>query len=272
MTAEAPPTPFTPPPSWLDRVIAWLRGWRSVPFQANGNPLTLEPNLRVKLWSANTEFPFRADFVVHHLVDRRVTPPPAAPLATAQGDIIARARPIAGALPVTAVQECRAELERAVSEPRPAGRTGVVTWAYCTDVIADPEHQQAVAARQEARQRARMREWQWQEEEHQIARLAQLVTDPLRATAWWLLGHQNEVRQLGDAADQFCRLRDRLLPPEPASTVPGTVGQVVDEFCARADPVAVEQFLKWSTRLFVTYQQDRLADQLRSVSSPDDPA
>jgi hypothetical protein len=264
----------TSTPSWFARLVGWwgewrrnrqttawagARGWAS---QASGR----EPNLRLKLPSRNPDFWFQTEFVVWCHVDHRIKPSPPEPLTVAKGDVSWRAQQIARGLPITEVEQCRAVLEMTVSEPRQVGHTGVVSWGHCTLLTADPAQQQAVVSQQDSTRRTQMREWQWADEEHQIGRLAELITDPLRATAWWLLGHQDDTGRLDTVADQFCRLRDRLIPPEgPAPRNSDSLGEVVDEFCAQAGPMAVEQLIKWTARLFETYQQDMLATRLREI-------
>lgn len=272
---------FARPPSWFARLVAWWSEWsRNRQTRAGagaqgwaGQAMGLESNLKLGLPSVNPEFWFQTEFVVWYHVDRRIKPSPTDPLTVAKGDVSWRAQQIARTLPITEVEQCRAVLEMAVSEPRQVGHTGVVSWAHCTLLTADPTQQEAVDARQDSTRREQMREWQWADEEHQIGRLAELVTDPLRATAWWLLAHQNAADRLDTVAEQFCRLRDRLVPPQqPTADMSDSVGRVVDEFCARADPMAVEQLTKWTARLFETYQQDMLASRLREVHEGSDTA
>ncbi|GGI86341.1 hypothetical protein GCM10011581_24300 [Saccharopolyspora subtropica] len=197
------------------------------------------------------------------------------PAPLTAGDIAVRgvARRAEEVSKLRALTECerlRAELNIALLHWEPVAMTGVHARAHCVSVEADPELIAGVAAREETIRRRTVLSWQREQREDEVRWLGSLITDPLRATAWWFADNLDKPDQLVKVAQDFQLLRTTLEPEQSDSA-----GRLVDEFLDDADKAERMWLLETLLNAFGTYGRSDLADRLRtryggSIASADD--
>ncbi|MGW5362754.1 hypothetical protein [Actinopolymorpha pittospori] len=202
-------------PNWFRRrVNAWRRWWRTTVLGRDDDPLwdPWTSNTRLALGSSDRHFPFRVELAVEYSTGPDVAVA-TDPFLVAQAEVAARAEKLAALRSLTEADRLRAELEAVLQNPVEVGRTGVIAWAHCTEVMVDPELRGAVNDREQTRQQIEILRWQRELQEYDIQYWHQLLTDPGRATAWWFAGDEEKIHQLLQVAGIFTTLRDRLGPP-----------------------------------------------------------
>jgi hypothetical protein len=280
--------PFAPRPGFFARVGSWFadrrtppEGWddRPAPSVPAPPPETTPappvaadttPNLRVPLPSQDELFTFQFVLAVRCLVDGRTAMALDDPLLIAKGAICQRIAPIARSMPITEAVRLRAEVEADLCKPQPVAGTPVVAWAHCLSIEVPEEWLAIVRRRQEALQEACVQAWRWQEQEQQIQFLAALMTDPRRATAWWLMRNEGSVDQLVDTARQFLTLRELLAESGDDLPDEGSMATLVERFWLEAAGPARELLGQHVAHLFDRHGRGDLAEQAKSLLAPGD--
>jgi len=126
---------------------------------------------------------------------------------------------------------------------------GLCAWARDIGLSADETDAATVAEYKRAKVLQRIGDWQWDRRQVNADRIAELLIDPCRATAWWLA--KSEPGDLGKAegiAEMFTRVAGRLtgeaeplpppLPPPPPPPPPAddSVGDVLEGLWEVLDP------------------------------------
>lgn len=266
--------------SWreaLVRLVAWLlrvprdatprtaRTPMSIPTSA---PAPMEPNTWLTLESQHPYLRFRAGMAIRYTAGSPHLPPGQA-FQIAQAAIHRRAEKLSTQYPLTQRDRLGAELAMELAEHRPAG-SGVVAWAACTGIEVDPTDYQAVQQYEEAQRRLQVNRWQDELREYRMRSYQSLLTDPLRATTWWLTTNQDKdtVTQLPDVARAFRELAAVLAPtPTVESQSPDTLGHTIDDFLRDADPPAVRLTYRQMTRLYTDHDRADLISRTQRLNS-----
>jgi hypothetical protein len=282
----AVPDPFAPRPGFRTRIGTWFASRRADPDWDQPTALRQEapattpappvaadttPNLRIPLPSSDELFPFTFSLAVRCIVDGRTPMVPQDPLLIAKGAVVQRIAPLARSLPVTEAQRLRAEVEADLCKPQPVAGTPVVAWAHCLSVEVPEEWLDVVRRRQQALQDAVVQAWKWQEQEQEIQFLGNLITDPRRATAWWLMRNTDQVDRLVDTARQFQELREILAE---SGDLPGqeSMATLVERFWLEAAGPARDLLTQHVAHLFDRHGRGDLAEQAKALlAAPDHP-
>lgn len=226
----------------------------------------VEPNSWMMLDSAQPYLRFTVGLWVGY---RSSDTPAAQAFQIAQAAINRRAEQVSSQLSILQSDRLAGELAVALYDRQFTGTGGVSAWARCLEVRTDDADREALERYESAQRRLQVLRWQRDVAEHQLSAHQPLLTDPLRATAWWLVGHAEKTEQLPDVADRFCRVRDLLAPSAGAYVEdvpePDTLGRVVDEFATAADLPAQSMLTDHLAKLFREHGHASLADRIRAV-------
>lgn len=260
----------------LVRLVAWLlrvprdgtprttRTQMSIPAPA---PAPLEPNTWLMLDSTHPYLRFRAGMVIRYTAGSPHLPPGQA-FQVARAAIHRRAEKISTQYPLTQDDRLRGELAVELAEHRPAGG-GVVAWAACTGIEVNPTDHQAVQQYEEAQRGLQVSRWQDELREYRMRSYQSLLTDPLRATTWWLTTNQDRdtITQLPDVARAFRELATILAPtPTVEPQAPDTLGHTIDDFLRDADPPAVHLTYQQMTRLYTDHNRADLISRAQRLN------
>jgi len=191
----------------------------------------------------------------------------------AQAAIHRRAEQVSRQYAVTQSERLRNELCVELREHRPISLPGATAAGFCTQVLVRQEDREAVERYEQTARRRRDLAQELEIAELRGRHLQPLLTDPLRATAWWLGMNESQVDSLPNVARTFAELRETLSgstlsvsEPAPPDTLGGLVDELVDANDQPANHLLIQQLL----RLFRFNGRTDLAERAAQVA--DDPA
>lgn len=182
----------------------------------------------------------------------------------AQSAIHQRAEETSRQYPVTQSERLRNRLCVELYQPRPAGLAGVTAAGFCTQVLVRPEDREAVERYERAERRRTELALELEIAELRGRHLQPLLTDPLRATAWWLGMNESRVDSLPDVARTFTELRQTLASPaerQPWSDPSDTWGTLIDELVDANDRPTNHLLARQLRRLFTFNGRTDLAQR-----------
>ncbi|HEY3505614.1 MAG TPA: hypothetical protein VGN37_22865 [Actinocatenispora sp.] len=190
----------------------------------------------------------------------------------ARAAIQRRAEEVSRRYTVTQPDRIHAELCSELRDPTPIGVDDARAWAACAGVRARSEDREVVERFEQAQIRISERARQDESSEYLRRRIEPLLTDPRRATAWWLANNPTRIADLLAMAQIFTQLHDIFTAgPVPDPATPETLGDLVDELSASIDTPGAH-LLGWQLRrLFAMNDRHDLAERAARLSGVSDP-
>ncbi|MEV0842070.1 hypothetical protein AB0I55_21220 [Actinocatenispora sera] len=234
-TFGPPPIPTMPPPPLVELIL-------------DSRHEFLRFTASVKIWYTTTNGTVSNDHVARF----------------AQAAIHRRAEEVSRQYAVTQSERLRNELCVALYEAKPISLQGVTAAGYCTQILVRQEDREAVERYERtARRRAELAQ-ELEIDALRGQRLQPLLTDPLRATAWWLGMNESRVDSLPEVAQTFTALRQTLAGPAGRGSVANpadTWGTLVDELVDSNDRPANHLLTRQLRRLFAFNGRTDLANR-----------
>ncbi|MEV0705143.1 hypothetical protein AB0I53_45515 [Saccharopolyspora sp. NPDC050389] len=201
-------------------------------------------------------------FVEYRWAGAGAAPPSARDIA--REGVVRRAEELSRNRRLTECQRLHGELAVALLRWKPVEDTLVSSRAHCISVDAAPELVAAVAAREDSANHQVVLSWQHEQREHQAKRLQSLITDPLRATAWWFAANQDKPAELVQVATEFQQLRTILTHEEEADE--DSAGHLVDEFLNAVDVADQLYLLQILRKLFGDHGRSDLVERIEPTT------